>query len=140
MVNKQLIAQRLVLIDSFLRELYKLSALDKTSFLSDTRNPAAGESFLRRALEAIFDIGRHILANIGYMDMATEYKAIAQGLKEAGVIDEELSKKLLQMAGYRNRLVHLYNLVSDEELYTVICSDLKDIEDFIAAIKRYVQI
>lgn len=140
MVNKQFIAQRLVLIDSFLRELYKLSALDKTSFLSDTRNPAAGESFLRRALEAIFDIGRHILANIGYMDMATEYKAIAQGLKEAGVIDEELSKKLVQMAGYRNRLVHLYNLVSDEELYTVICSDLKDIEDFIAAIKRYVQI
>ncbi|MEN3203741.1 MAG: DUF86 domain-containing protein [Atribacterota bacterium] len=140
MVNKQFIAQRLVLIDFFLRELYKLSALDKASFLSDTRNPAAGESFLRRALEAIFDVGRHILAKTGYMEMATEYKAIAQGLKEAGIVDEALSKKLVQMAGYRNRLVHLYNLVSDEELYTVICSNLKDIEDFIAAIKRYVQI
>ncbi|NSW76941.1 MAG: DUF86 domain-containing protein [Candidatus Atribacteria bacterium] len=140
MVNKQFIAQRLSFIDSFLRELYKLSALDKASFLSDKRNPAAGESFLRRTLEAIFDIGRHILAKTGYMDMATEYKAIAQGLKEAGIIDESLSKTLVQMAGYRNRLVHLYNLVSDEELYTVICSNLKDIEDFITAIKRYVQI
>lgn len=140
MINKQFIAQRLSLIDSFLRELYKLSVLDKASFLSDKRNPAAGESFLRRTLEALFDIGRHILAKIGYMDMATEYKAIAQGLKEAGIINESLRKTLVQMAGYRNRLVHLYNLVSDEELYTVICSNLKDIEDFIAAIKRYVQI
>lgn len=140
MVNKQFIAQRLSLIDSFLRELYKLSALDTASFLSDKRNPTAAESFLRRTFKAVFDIGRHILAKTGYMDMATEYKAIAQGLKEAGIIDESLSKTLVQMAGYRNRLVHLYNLVSDEELYTVICSNLKDIEDFITAIKRYTQI
>lgn len=138
MINKQFIAERLILIDSFLKELHKLSTLDKDSFLSDKRNTAAGESFLRRTLEAIFDIGRHILAKTGYTEMATEYKSIARGLKEVGVVDEELSKKLTQMAGYRNRLVHLYNLVSDEELYTVICSNLKDIEDFISAIKKYI--
>lgn len=138
MINKQFIEERLILIDSFLKELHKLSTLDKDSFLSDKRNTAAGESFLRRTLEAIFDIGRHILAKTGYTEMATEYKSIARGLKEVGVVDEELSKKLTQMAGYRNRLVHLYNLVSDEELYTVICSNLKDIEDFISAIKKYI--
>lgn len=138
MINKQFIEERLILIDSFLKELHKLSTLDKDSFLSDKRNTAAGESFLRRTLEAIFDIGRHILAKTGYTEMATEYKSIARGLKEVGVVDEELSKKLTQMAGYRNRLVHLYNLVSDEELYTVICSNLKDIEDFISAIKEYI--
>lgn len=138
MINKQFIAERLILIDSFLKELHKLSTLDKDSFLSDKRNTAAGESFLRRTLEAIFDIGRHILAKTGYTEMATEYKSIARGLKEVGVVDEELSKKLTQMAGYRNRLAHLYNLVSDEELYTVICSNLKDIEGFISAIKEYI--
>ncbi len=140
MINKQFIAQRLILIDSFLQELYKLSALDKASFLSDKRNPAAGESFLRRTLEAIFDIGRHILAKTGYTDLAAEYKAIARGLWDIGAIDDALSQKLVQMAGYRTRLVHLYNIVSDEELYTVIYSNLKDIEDFVAAIKRYIQI
>ncbi len=137
MVNREFIAQRLLFIDSFLRGLYELSALDRDSFFSDKRNPAAGESFLRRALEAIFDIGRHILAKTGYKEMAGEYKAIAQGLKEIGIIDEELREKLFQMAGYRNRLVHLYNVVSDEELYTVISTSLKDIEDFVSSIKEY---
>ncbi len=33
-----------------------------SNILSDRRNPAAAESYLRRSLEAIFDIGRHILA------------------------------------------------------------------------------
>lgn len=57
---------------------------------------------------------------------------------EIGIINKELSEKLAQMAGYRNRLVHLYNLISDEELYNIITSDLKDIEDFVSAIKKYI--
>ncbi|MDD3699960.1 MAG: hypothetical protein PHI00_09490 [Atribacterota bacterium] len=35
-------------------------------------------------------------------------------------------------------MVHLYNLISDEELYNIITSDLKDIEDFVSAIKKYI--
>jgi len=72
------------------------------------------------------------------MDLSTEYKSIAKGLGEIGIINKELSEKLAQMAGYRNRLVHLYNLISDEELYNIITSDLKDIEDFVSAIKKYI--
>jgi uncharacterized protein YutE (UPF0331/DUF86 family) len=42
------------------------------------------------------------------------------------------------MAGYRNRLVHMYHLVSNQDLYKIIKSDLKDIEEFITSIKNYV--
>jgi len=41
------------------------------------------------------------------------------------------------MAGYRNRLVHMYHLVSNKELYQIIKSDLKDIENFVLSIKEY---
>ena len=41
------------------------------------------------------------------------------------------------MAGYINRLVHMYQLVSNQELYKIIKSDLKDIEKFITSIKEY---
>ncbi|MBE3579130.1 MAG: DUF86 domain-containing protein, partial [Caldanaerobacter subterraneus] len=57
---------------------------------------------------------------------------------EYGYIDEELSKKLVKMVGYRNRMVHLYNLVTDEELYEIITSDLNDIEEFVKEIKNKV--
>lgn len=139
MINKQFINERLLLIDSFLKELYKLASLDKSSFISQKLNTAACESFLRRTLEAVFDIGRHILAKTGYIDMATEYKSIAKGLVEIHVVDKRLGEKLIQMAGYRNRLVHMYNLVSDEELYQIIQTDLKDIEKFVSAVKSFIQ-
>lgn len=136
MINKQLIIDRLVLIDGYLKELRILASLDKDSFLNDKKNAAAAESFLRRSLEAIFDIGRHILAKTGNIDLSTEYKAIAKGLGEKGFVGSETSKKLVEMAGYRNRMVHLYNMVSEEELYSIITSELKDIEKFITEIKK----
>ncbi|XXF63357.1 DUF86 domain-containing protein [Thermoanaerobacterium thermosaccharolyticum] len=136
MINKQLIIDRLVLIDGYLKELRILASLDKDSFLNDKKNAAAAESFLRRSLEAIFDIGRHILAKTGNIDLSTEYKAIAKGLGEKGFVSSETSKNLVEMAGYRNRMVHLYNMVSEEELYSIITSELKDIEKFITEIKK----
>ena len=138
MINKQFVMERLLFINSFLQELHDLALLDKDSFISQKRNAAAAESFLRRTLETVFDIGRHILAKRGYIELATEYRSIAKGLGEIGVINKELSEKLVQMAGYRNRLVHLYSLISDEELYNIITSDLKDIEDFVSTIKKYI--
>ena len=104
---------------SFLNKLQDLSTLDKNSFLSQKRNTAAAESFLRRTLEAIFDIGRHILSKTDHIDLSTEYKSIAKGLVEIGIVDKKLDETLIQMAGYRNRLVHMYNIISDEELYQV---------------------
>jgi uncharacterized protein YutE (UPF0331/DUF86 family) len=137
MINKTFINERLVMINSLLKKLYKLSDLDEETFLSEDIYHAACESYLRRALEAIFDIGRHILAKSGYTDLSYEYNSIAKGLFELGILDKDLEEKLIQMAGYRNRLVHMYHLVSNQELYKIIKSDLKDIEKFITSIKEY---
>ena len=139
MINKQFINERLLLINSFLNELQELATLDQNSFLSQKRNVAAAESFLRRTLEAIFDIGRHILAKTDHIELSTEYKSIAKGLVEIGIVDKKLGETLIQMAGYRNRLVHMYNIISDEELYQVIQSNIKDIENFVSEVKKYLK-
>lgn len=101
--------------------------------MADKTRTGAAESYLRRSLEAIFDIGRHILAKSGAMDMAAEYKAIARGLAQKGVIDHKLGQKLVEMAGYRNRLVH----VTDEELHNIITEDLEDIKNFVRQVTAY---
>lgn len=139
MLNKQFIKERLVLIKSYTEELKNLSKLDKETFTKNKVYSAAAESFLRRALEAIFDIGRHILAKKGYIDLSKEYKSIASGLSKIGAVDDELSAKLIQMAGYRNRLVHMYHTVTEDELYEIITEDLKDIDKFIKSIKKLLQ-
>jgi uncharacterized protein YutE (UPF0331/DUF86 family) len=95
-------------------------------FVQDPRNAAAAESYLRRSLEALFDIGRHVLAKA--FDIATsEYKSIPRGLREVGILSEEEADLLRQMAGYRNRLVHFYDQITTEELYTICAQQMDDV-------------
>jgi len=129
MINKTLIQARLSMITDFCQELEQMKKLPQEEFMAK-RNTAAAESFLRRCLEAVFDIGRHILAKSGHLDLAGEYKTIAVGLSRQHIVSDQLSQALYEMAGYRNRLVHLYHLVTDQELYAIIQNNLSDLQDF----------
>ena len=134
-LNIKLIEDRLGFIIESLFHLKRLSSLSEEEFLKgDT--PAAAESYLRRALEALFDIGRHITAKIAGKGII-EYKEIARALGEKEIVSRQLSTKLIQMAGYRNRLVHFYHTVTERELYKIIQEDIDDIEEFVKEIKDF---
>ncbi|MDP3487693.1 MAG: DUF86 domain-containing protein [Bacillota bacterium] len=136
MIDKTIVNQRLAAIISYCTELKKLSVLPFSEFV-DAKNAAASESFLRRSLEAVFDVGRHILSKTGGVELAREYRSIAKGLVIRGIVSEELGETLSKMAGYRNRLVHLYHEVQSEELHFVLNNHLDDIYDFVRQISRY---
>ncbi len=82
---------------------------------------------LRRGLEALFDLGRHLLAK-GYGLGISEYKEIATRVKETGILFDREAEVLHTLAGYRNRLVHFYHEVSTEELYEICAFQLGDLE------------
>lgn len=132
------VEKNLFLIQEMLAELKKLALMTKDEFLSDRRNAAAAESYLRRSLEALFDIGRHILAKTyGFKEL--EYKKIALELGEKGVVDSDYSRTLMKMAGYRNRMVHLYHEVGSTEIYRILKDDLADIERFISEMAGFIE-
>ncbi|MDI7246497.1 MAG: DUF86 domain-containing protein [Bacillota bacterium] len=139
MIDSTRVMEKLDLLGGYVARLRVISSLSREEFLGDPDKPAAAESYLRRSLEAVFDIGRHILAKTGGVSLAGEYKSIARGLGDRGVISKSLSGVLVQMAGYRNRLVHLYHQVSDEELYTIMQGGLPDLERFVREIAAFVQ-
>jgi len=137
-LNIDKIEKNLSLIQEFLSELKALSMMGEKDFLSDKRNPASAESFLRRSLESVFDIGRHILTkSYGFKEI--EYKKIALELGEKGIVDKEYSKTLLKMAGYRNRMVHLYHEITPKEIYGILKNHLPDIEQFIYQISNFIE-
>ncbi|MCX7792804.1 MAG: DUF86 domain-containing protein [Thermodesulfovibrionales bacterium] len=132
------IEKNLHLIQEFILGMKELSRLSLEEFLSDKRNPAAAESYLRRALETIFDTCRHILAkSYGFKEL--EYKEIAKKFGEKIISDKDYSRILIKMAGYRNRMVHMYHEVSAEELYEIIKNNLSDIERFITEVTRFLE-
>jgi len=103
-INKNMLYQRLMFIKYHLEHLERVSAIQREGFVG-TDKAAAAESYLRRTIEAMFDIGRHIMAKSGALELAQEYKALAKSLKDYRVIDEELGHKMVKIAGYRNRMV-----------------------------------
>jgi uncharacterized protein YutE (UPF0331/DUF86 family) len=126
-VSRRIIGDRLALIDDMLREIRALPLGDLATFFADHRNIWAAESCLRRSLEALLDIGRHILAK-GYGSGVSEYKEIATRLQPQGVLSPQAASILRTMAGYRNRLVHFYHEVAPDELFAICASQLGDIE------------
>jgi len=137
MINHLLVKQRLSMISDYCKELDQLKNLPKDQF-TESLNSAAAESFLRRSLEAVFDIGRHILAKSGQVELAGEYKSIASGLIKVGAVSTELGDTLIEMAGYRNRLVHLYHMVEAEELYHIVQNNTSDLKEFVRQINEFI--
>ena len=134
--RKSVILERLAWIEQLLAEMRDLPLADHAEFTSDPLIAAASESYLRRSLEALLDIGRHILAK-GYARAAPDYKSIAMMLGEVGVLTESETRLFRMMAGYRNRLVHFYDEVSKEELFEICSQQLDDIERVSDVFRRW---
>lgn len=104
--------------------------------MQDRRNIWTAESCLRRALEALFDMGRYISAK-GFGEPVTEYKEIASALNRRNVISTDEFSVMQKLAGYRNRLVHFYHDVSEDELFEICSSHLGDVENIANAIRTW---
>ncbi len=125
-IRKRIILDRLDYIDAMLADINALPLGGFDHFSEDRKNIHAAESCLRRALEALLDVGRHILAK-SFSKGMSEYKAIAIELGANGVLQPEETKLLVKMAGYRNRMVHFYHEITPGELYQICSNELRDI-------------
>ena len=125
-IDRKVVTQRAAWIREMMGALGELPLKNKKNFLQNRRNVAAAESYLRRSLEALFDIGRHILAK-SFAFPATEYKEIARGLLDKKILSEDEAELMRKMAGYRNRMVHFYHEITPEELHELCLKHLDEI-------------
>jgi uncharacterized protein YutE (UPF0331/DUF86 family) len=125
-VNKRVIGDRFSWIERMVVEIKSLPLESYEAFTRDSRNIWSAESCLRRTLEALLDIGRHILAKC-FGKGISEYKEISKELEQKEVLSSVDAQLLRIMAGYRNRLVHFYHEVSTEELYRICKENIDDV-------------
>jgi len=126
-IDLKVVADRLSLVDKYVERLRQLPA-DRGEFLADTRNVDSAESLIRRALEGLLDTARHLLAK-GFGVAALEYREIARIAVERQVVrGEGLGEAFRRMAGFRIRLTHHYEEVTDAELFGIVSERLGDIQ------------
>lgn len=137
-IRTAIVTERVAWIRKMLAGIRGLPLSSFEQFIGDPRTPAAAESYLRRALEALLDLGRHVLAK-GFAVAPAEYKEVADELIRVGVLPEQDGALLRKMAGYRNRLVHFYHEVSQEELHALCTLNLSEVEQVCEAILGWVR-
>lgn len=72
-LDRRVVVERSEWIREMLERIRALPLDSMEGFTGDPRNVDAAESCLRRALEALLDLGRHVLAK-GFGDAPAEYR------------------------------------------------------------------
>lgn len=133
-LNREVLYARLSYIEDSVRSLKRFQGVSLDGFHANPDNFRIAFYDLHRALEALMDIGSHILSRIPGA-RATSYKDIPQLLGRHGVVPKDFAdNQLNKMAGYRNRMVHFYAEITEKELYEIIQEDLPDFDTFCSRI------
>jgi uncharacterized protein YutE (UPF0331/DUF86 family) len=93
---------------------------------------------LQLAIEASIEIGTHI-CSADALGIPGSYAETFDLLEQSGVVKQLLAAKLRAMARFRNRIVHFYWEIDLDEIYRILNEHLCDLEEFLAAIERYLE-
>jgi uncharacterized protein YutE (UPF0331/DUF86 family) len=138
-LNKEVLRTRISYIEDSLRSLERFKGIPFNEFHSNPDNFRIVFYDLHRALEAIMDIGSHILSRIPGA-RPSSYKDIPRFLERYKIIPNEFAtKQLTKMAGYRNRMVHFYGEISEQEIYNIIQGELQDFYSFCSYINEILE-
>jgi len=106
--------------------------------MENIRLRKAVERALQVAIEACLDIAHHIISEEGFRYPESSADAF-KVLGEEGIIPSELLPKLVNMAKFRNVLVHEYVRLDNSVIYGVLKKHLGDFEEFARAILSYLE-
>jgi uncharacterized protein YutE (UPF0331/DUF86 family) len=127
-IDLKIVADRLTIVSFCVTAMRRLPSSRLDEFEADWRNAAAADSLLRRAIEALFDTARHVLAKAFGLG-PLEYREVARLAAEKGLVAKPaLQARLREIAGFRNRLTHFYDEVTSEEIFAVMRDELGDLE------------
>jgi uncharacterized protein YutE (UPF0331/DUF86 family) len=132
MIDSDLVAKKLALIETCLQQLRTLARPD--AIRTDIREQRFVEHTLQIAIQSALDVASHIVSDerLGEPDTNRELFDL---LVRAGRLSETLGSSLRDMAGFRNVLVHGYQEVDLGIVEDVLAHHLDDLLAFVAAVR-----
>ncbi len=135
MVQPEVIENRIKKLQEYLDKLSQLAKTQKRRFLADFRNTESAKYLLQVSIECCLDIANHIIASAKFRS-PNDYADSFRILHEQKIVPDSLIDNLVEMAKFRNRIVHIYWEISDELVYEIIQEKLGDFNLYIQAILK----
>jgi uncharacterized protein YutE (UPF0331/DUF86 family) len=133
MTDVGLLAKKLAQIETCLRELNTL--LEPKEIVEDLRAERFAEHTLQIAIQAALDVASHIVSDERLGEPRTN-REIFEILARNGWLPASLVGALRQMVGFRNILVHGYEIVDPRIVKEVVETRLGDLQAFVDEIRR----
>ena len=127
MIRPEVVRKRLNKLDEYLAILRALQKYNFDEFAQDPEHYGSVERFLHLAIEAVIDIGNHIVAELD-LGAVNWYSDIPALLAKHGTIDADLEQRWVRMIGFRNALVHDYADIDRRIVYEALQHRLGDLE------------
>ena len=128
MPDKDVVLAKVAAIQRCLKRIKETTRLDPNS-IDDIDKQDIFILNLQRAVQAAIDLATHIVASEG-LGLPDTIKDNFKFLKNAGIINEELTLRMESMVGFRSIAIHDYQTIDRDILKSILSNNLKDIEDF----------
>ncbi len=137
--NPDKIAKMVSEMRKALARLQYHKTLDKETFFIDPDKISSAKYNFVIAIESAIDICNHVISQNGYR-IPDDYADTFQILGEHGVFETDFINDLKEMAKFRNRLIHIYMEVDNEQVYNILLTRLDDFNTFLDRIAIFLKL
>lgn len=136
MVNREFVVRKMRLIGEDLERLAPIGTLPLEAYLADPKYEALAERYLERMIGRMIDVNYHVIVESGNAPPKDYHESFVR-LGTLGILEAMFARQLAAAAGLRNRIVHEYNELEEEKVYTAIQSSLRDIPMYLKQVKTH---
>ncbi|MFP4656586.1 MAG: type VII toxin-antitoxin system HepT family RNase toxin [Candidatus Woesearchaeota archaeon] len=135
--DRRRVLQKLEEMENYVHEIKELLP-SREVYSSDLKSKRACEKTIELAIESLIDVASML---ISYERLGTpeDEDSIFEILDKKKVITKNLKKRLTTMKGFRNIIVHRYGEIDDDLVYDFLENELKDFEDFVSQITKFIR-
>ncbi len=125
------IKEHLKRLNRYYLQLVDIRQISYEDFVNNEINRAAAERVLQIAIESCLNIGNRLISLLQFekpVRTPESYADIFIIMRNLNIIDAEFSDRLVKMAKFRNRLVHLYWEMDSEVTYRILHENIDDLK------------
>ena len=139
MVNQPLIKTKIAHIYKSIEKLSRKSDISLKDFKANTDAQDIVVHNLQLAIQGTIDIASHIISDEGW-GVPNTLAGLYDILDEHKVIDEKLAGTMKRMVGFRNIIIHEYDVIDLDKVHQILTSGLGDFNDFLKQITKFAKL
>src|SRR4030042_3741970 len=135
MIDRHLILLKAGKVESCLKRIHEKRPRGLEEFLADLDLQESILFNLQMAIQNCIDIAAHIVSD-QELSIAGSTNELSYMLQENGYLALDLTEKMVAAVGFRNLLVHEYEIIDLKRVYQIIQKDIFDLEGYLKAVLK----